>query len=202
MAKYNKETMDYVDGFGVHWYWDEFIPPNVLDQTHLTFPSKIILNTESSFGDKPYQEHKPILGSWSRGEAYVKDVIENLNHWVAGYIDWNLILNEEGGPNYVDNFVDSAVIMNRTSKSEFYKQPIFYAIGHLSKFIPQGSVRISCKTSNIFLQSTAFLRPDKLITIVLFNSLDTIMDVTIQTNGKGKIFLVIPKRSISTILYK
>jgi len=51
---------------------------------------------------------------------------QDLNHWVSGWTDWNLALDEQGGPNWANNFVDSPIIVSRVT-DEFYKQPMFYA---------------------------------------------------------------------------
>lgn len=64
-----------------------------------------------------------------------------MNHYVVGWIDWNLALNPEGGPNWVDNFVDAPILVYGDD-DEFIKQPIFYAMGHFSIFIPRGSQRV------------------------------------------------------------
>jgi len=55
--------------------------------------------------------------------------LQDLNHWVTGWTDWNIALNLDGGPNWVNNFVDSPIIVN-SETDEFYKQPMFYAMGH------------------------------------------------------------------------
>ncbi len=96
-----------------------------------------------------------------------------MNHWVAGWTDWNMALDLNGGPNWSFNYVDSAVIVNSTA-DEFYKQPMFYIMGHFSKFIPVNSYRISLqshgKTSK-FLSSVAFYEPiSKQTTVVLLNA--------------------------------
>lgn len=87
-----------------------------------------------------------------------------------GWLDWNLALDLEGGPNWVDNFVDSPIIVNATS-GEFYKQPIYYVLAHFSKYIPRGSVRIDIakSESSTNIHSAAFLRPDGAITVILYN---------------------------------
>lgn len=120
-------------------------------------------------GDRPWDVHKPILGFWARCEDYVIDIIEDLNHHVSAWVDWNLILDENGGPNYASNFVDSPIVAN---ESEIYKQPTFYAMGHFSRFILPDSVRIFSKSSHKFIKSTAFLRPDGYTAIVLYNMYD------------------------------
>jgi len=91
-----------------------------------------------------------------------------MNHWVAGWVDWNLALNESGGPNWAGNVVDAAVIIN-TSADEFYKQPMFYALGHFSKFVPPESMRIGIVGGTRSVKATAFHTSDHLIVVVLLN---------------------------------
>lgn len=82
--------------------------------------------------------------------------LQNLNHWVVGYIDWNIALNDQGGPTGPANLtLDAAVIINQTN-GEFYKQPIFYAIGHFSKFIPPGSKKINVTINQPFTDEKYF----------------------------------------------
>lgn len=85
-------------------------------------------------------------------------------------MDWNLALDLEGGPNWVDNFVDAPIIVNATS-GEFYKQPIYYVLAHFSKYVPRGSVRIDVEKSELAanVYSAAFLRPDGAISVVIYN---------------------------------
>lgn len=112
MHEAHNRSLEYLDGFAVHWYWDKVAPASLLDKTHANWPGKLILNTESCLGDKPYQTHGPLLGSWERAEEYVRAYMEDLQHSVNGWIDWNLVLDESGGPNYTNNTVDAPVIMN------------------------------------------------------------------------------------------
>lgn len=79
----------------------------------------------------PHWHRSPLLGSWGRGKHYGTDIIQNLLNWVTGWTDWNLCLDEFGGPNWVGNFVDAPIIVNNSVKNyEFYKQPMFYFMGH------------------------------------------------------------------------
>lgn len=91
-----------------------------------------------------------------------------LGHWVCGWIDWNLALNLNGGPTYLNNTLDASIIVNATA-NEFYKQPMFYALAHLSKFVPPGSKRIQLKTTDSDIDTVAFLRPDETVAVVLLN---------------------------------
>lgn len=66
---------DYVDGVGVHWYWNDFVPASWLTQLHNKYPDKFILPTEACKGDRPWEE-AVVLGSWERGQEYAVDIIE------------------------------------------------------------------------------------------------------------------------------
>ncbi|KAG4067248.1 hypothetical protein HA402_000239 [Bradysia odoriphaga] len=196
----HSEAIKYLDGFAVHWYWDNIAPPSLLDKTHKLFPDKFILNTESCLGDKPLTVHGPILGSWERAEQYARSYIEDLTHWVGGWVDWNIVLDETGGPNYVNNTVEAPVIVNTTSKNEFYKQPIFYIIGHFSRFIVEDSIRIDVRSSHGSVQTVGYQRPDNSIAIVIFNRSLLKADIKLR-DGSINIKLSLPPRSIHTLVY-
>jgi glucosylceramidase len=153
---------------------DRFVPVKQLDLTHEAFPDKFIFGTEACI-DPTQNILLPhvVLGSFDRAEAYAKYIIQDLNHWVTGWTDWNLALDLKGGPNWANNFVDAPVIVNATA-DEFYKQPMFYIMGHFSKFIPEGSVRINIsiesKINNSKISHVAFVNQQLRQTIlVLFN---------------------------------
>lgn len=80
-----------------------------------------------------------------------------------------MALDLNGGPTYIENYVDSPIIVNATA-DEFYKQPMFYALGHISKFIPKHSVRVQSVASyNDNVEVVAVRRPDNAVTIVILN---------------------------------
>jgi len=147
-------------------------------------------------------KEKVILGSWERFEAYAQDILEDLNNWATGWVDWNLALDESGGPNWSKNFVDSPVIVNATA-DEFYKQPMYYAMGHYSKYIPEDSVRIDLHMINASrkLSATAFLRPDGRRTVVVLNRSDEEKLIAIKDAERGTLEFNSPPRSIHTVVY-
>ena len=143
----DERAMKYVSGIGVHWYADDGGLAFALDQCHEEFPDKFILYTESCNGGLN-------LGDWNNGERYLHNIIQNLNHWVVGWTDWNLVLDMLGGPNWANNNVDAPIIVN-PEEGEFYKQPMYYALGHISKFIVPGSVRIDLQKDTIKVEAVA-----------------------------------------------
>ncbi|XP_058130628.1 lysosomal acid glucosylceramidase-like [Anopheles ziemanni] len=201
MDQGHANATSYLDGLAVHWYWDGVAPPALLDQTATSYPGKWIFNTEASLGDKPLQQHRPILGSWERAESYILYVLQDLQHSVNGWIDWNLVLDERGGPNYAKNYVESAVIANITSKEEAYKQPIFYGLGHFSRFILPGSVRLDAQSASSNVVALAFERLDNKTVVVFYNKANTQSIVRIEDKRYGSIRLQLPGKSVHSFLY-
>lgn len=120
-------------------------------------------------------------------------------HSVSGWIDWNLILDTIGGPNYIQNYVDAPIITNATS-GEIYKQPMFYAIGHFSRFITEGSIRIEVTTSNSMIKTVGFKRPDGNVVLVLFNPFKTIELFVLD--GNRTLALTIPSQTVQSVVYR
>ncbi|XP_055586889.1 lysosomal acid glucosylceramidase [Uranotaenia lowii] len=201
MDKGHPNATKYLDGLAVHWYWDGITPASLLDKTVEQYPGKLLFNTEASLGDKPFDTHGPILGSWDRAESYIKYILQDLQHSVNGWIDWNLLLNEIGGPNYANNYVETAVVVNSTTGEEFYKQPIFYGLGHFSRFIAEGSTRIETTSSDSSITVVGFERPDGRTTLVFYNKKSSPCDVTIQDATRGTTQLQIAPKSVHSILY-
>ncbi|XP_076033787.1 lysosomal acid glucosylceramidase-like isoform X1 [Oratosquilla oratoria] len=193
------DAAQYVSGIAVHWYWD-WLSPNLLTETHEEFPEYFILGTEASIGDRPLEQHVA-PGSWERFERYAEDIIEDMNHWVTGWTDWNFALDLEGGPNWARNFVDSSILVDK-DKDEFYKNPMYYALGHFSKFVPEGSRRI--QLSNVDdnnLSSTAFTTPDGTHVLVVLNRGDVSVSLRVSVPDLGVLQSTLGPRSMQTILF-
>ncbi|XP_065174654.1 lysosomal acid glucosylceramidase-like isoform X2 [Sycon ciliatum] len=199
------DAAKYVSGVAVHWYLDAVASSSDLEETHDSFPDKFLLSSEAC------EELVVKLGSWARGIHYANDIIKDLNHWVVGWTDWNLALNGTGGPNWAHNYVDSPIIVN-PSKDEFYKQPMYYAIGHFSAFILPGSVRIHTDLSEPFLswdlETVSFLTPaaisglqQDLVTTVILNKHNTAQTVVFYDPSAGYIERDVQANSIVTIQY-
>ncbi|XP_070622344.1 lysosomal acid glucosylceramidase-like [Erythrolamprus reginae] len=202
----NSTARAFVSGIGLHWYFDRYTPVGLtLDITHRLYPDYFLLYTEACNG---YQDKDVnlALGSWERGTTYSSSILTNLNHFVTGWIDWNLALIMGGGSNFVGNHMDSPVIVNPL-KDEFYKQPMFYHLGHFSKFIPEGSVRVGFKSNCSFqifckLETSAFLTPDGTAVAVVLN--DWFLDIpfTISDDRVGYIKDRARAHSIQTYLWR
>ena len=173
----DEECAKYVWGVGFHWYsGDQF---ENLAKTHGSFPDKKLLFTEGC------QEGGLHLGSWSVGERYGHNMINDFNNWTVGWIDWNMVLNETGGPNHVGNYCDAPIIAN-TSTDEIYYENSYYYIGHFSRYIEQGATRIGCRCNGgDKLEATAFKNPDGTLVLIVMNSNDYEVDYSIKIGDSG-----------------
>ncbi|CAG5024581.1 unnamed protein product [Parnassius apollo] len=164
------EVMDYIDGLAVHFYYDKSTPVQTLKDLHGRYPELFVIATEACNGYLPTDKKRVDLGSWERGEDYIKDIIQDLNNNIVGWIDWNYCLNKYGGPNWEENYVDSPIIVD-AERGEFLKQPMFYAMGHFSKFIPRGSrrIRVQEKSSSKCTDEVAFVTPQNTVVLVIYN---------------------------------
>lgn len=83
-----------IDLIGVHWYLDDFYSRDLLDRILKTY-NKPILYTEGR--DLHDMISGPVFGSWKRCQSYGQRIINIFQHSTAGFIDWNMVLDEHGG---------------------------------------------------------------------------------------------------------
>ncbi len=139
------------------------------------------------------------LGAWHTGERYARNIIGDMNNWLEGFIDWNLVLDMQGGPNHVGNYCDAPIIAD-TEKDEVHYNSSYYYIGHFSKFIKPGAKRIAHETELAEVSLVAFQNEDESIAVVLLNETEAKKETSIELEGKV-VDLVIPARSITTVVF-
>lgn len=182
----------YIDAIGIQNYKNRFFLSTVLDLTYATFPSKPILNTETSF---PYS--KP--GSWDNAEALAFDIIDNLQHDSQGYILNNLLLKQDGGPGISEQKQDAPIFVNNDS-TEILKNPMYYVLAHFSKYITAGSLRLDTY-SDKSLSLVSYLRPDDKIIVIILNRLNKIVPIVLTDIYQGPVELQLKPKSINTMIY-
>lgn len=209
MELMGEESLKYIDAIAVHWYSDRVTPTRFLDLVAKRYPDKPIMNTEASCGTPFFDTPGILLGSWERTERVLDRMIQDFRHQVNGWIEWNMVLDTKGGPNYVGNYVDAPIIFNRTGM-EYYKEPWFYAYAHFSKFIKIGSVRIASEVNGngkFFrpkVSTIAFLTPNGTITLILWNKSDKMQPVTVRHDmydGDAQAHIQLQPRSINTMTF-
>ena len=144
------EAARYVWGTGFHWYGGDHF--DHVQLVHDAWPDKALLFTEGC------QEGGPHLGSWEVGERYARSIINDLNRWTVGWIDWNLLLDERGGPNHVGNYCSAPILADRASGTLMH-QSAYWVLGHFSRFVHPGARRVLCASARADVEATAFIDP-------------------------------------------
>jgi len=167
------EAAKYVWGIGYHWYESWTGGGNIYENEKRvaeTYPKKNLIFTEGCAESFDFAK----IEDWKWGEKYGLSMINDFNNGTVAWTDWNVLLDEKGGPNHVGNFCFAPVHAN-TKTGEIYYLSSFYYIGHFSKFIRPGARRIISSASRGQLLTTAFLNTDGKIAVVVMNqSNDTI----------------------------
>ena len=129
---------------------------------------------------------------------YARDIIGCMNSWVEGWIDWNMVLDKQGGPNWAKNWCLAPVIVD-PDKDEVYFTPMYYTLAHFSKFIRPGAVRIGFEMSDDSLMMTAAQNPDGSIAVVLLNMTSDAKNITLSL-GERSAPVQISAKAIQTIV--
>jgi glucosylceramidase len=173
----------YVWGIGFHWYetWTgagmNFANVSLV---HQAFPDKNLIFTEGCA--ERYDATK--LNDWSLGEKYGTSMINDFNDGTVAWTDWNVLLDEQGGPNHVANFCFAPVHADTKSGNLIYTNSYYY-IGHFSKFIKPGAKRIASAASRDKLLTTAYMNPDGKLAVVVMNKTDEKIDYFLWIKGKA-----------------
>jgi len=157
----------YVWGVAFHWYEDWSGGTQMYDNValvHQLYPTKHLLFTEGT----PANFDSTAYGRWSLGEAYGRSMIHDFNSGTEGWTDWNILLDERGGPNHVGNFCFAPIHADTRTGTLIYTNSYYY-IGHFSKFIRPGARRIVASPSRSMLLTTGFVNDDGTVVVVVMN---------------------------------
>jgi glucosylceramidase len=191
------EISKYVWGIGYHWY-ETWTGSNMMfdnvQQTKEAFPGKHLLFTEGCVEKFDIDR----VHDWKLGERYGYSMINDFNQGVEAWIDWNIILNEHGGPNHAGNFCFAPIVADTKHNKLIYTN-IYYYIGHFSKFVQPDAKRISAGTNRDGLLTCAFQNPDNTIVVVVMNIDDKLMNNTLFLNKQMTTIESLP-HSILTIV--
>ena len=184
------DAAKYVWGTGFHWYCGDHF--DNVQKVHDEFPDKQLIFTEGC------QEGGPHIGSWDLGERYATSIINDLNRWTVAWIDWNLILNEQGGPNHVGNYCSAPIIIDTRSQDLLY-QSSYYYVGHFSRFILPGDKIINSKNTNDIIDVLSSINDQNIVNTVIQNKNESCVEVNYNRGNVNSVFSI-PERSIVTVV--
>jgi len=196
----------YIGGAAYHWYsGDQY---DQVAKVAENYPDKELVFTEGCV------EGGPRNGAWFTGERYAHNIFNDLNNGCTAWIDWNILLDMEGGPNHVGNFCDAPILAD-ASENKLYYQSSYYYIGHFSRFIQPGAIRLFTEIKGYMtpctidgrvgntIECTAFKNPDATISFIVYNRTeeDAVYDLKLS-NGKSLGKIKCPARGIQTAILK
>lgn len=216
-----EESSKYYDGTAIHWYESTYeVFPEALQYAHNKAPDKYLIETEgcvdsevpawkddnwywskeaTDWGwDWASEEEKYLHPKYAPVNRYARDIIGCLNNWVDGWVDWNMVLDRQGGPNWFENWCAAPIIVD-PEKDEVYFTPLFYTMAHFSKYIRPGAEILGIENTNENLQVTAAKNPDGSIAVVVFNEDKEHKSFSLNLNGITKT-LGIQGQALQTII--
>jgi glucosylceramidase len=219
----NDSTSKYFAGTAIHWYESTYeVFPDALQYAHKKAPGKYLIQTEACVDseiphwnddawywkkeatdwgwDWASEKDKYLHPKYAPVNRYAADIIGCLNNRVDGWIDWNMVLDKQGGPNWFKNWCIAPVIVD-TATDEVYFTPLYYTMAHFSKFMRPGAVKIGCTISDKEVLATAVKNPDGSIALVLFNPTEQVKNIAIQLNNK-KTNISINAKALQTVIIK
>ncbi|MEZ4684618.1 MAG: glycoside hydrolase family 30 protein [Bacteroidia bacterium] len=217
----DKEAAKYFAGTAIHWYESTFdVFPTSLQFAHNMAPDKYLIQSEACVDSEvPHWQDDAWYWSkeatdwgwdWAPPESkhlhpkyvpvyrYARDIIGCLNNHVDGWVDWNMVLDRQGGPNWFKNWCVAPVIVD-PEQDEVYFTPLYYTLSQFSRFIRPGAKRIGFTQSDENLHVTAAQNPDGSIAVVLFNPGEETKQITLSLGEKAS-QSSIPGKAIQTII--
>jgi glucosylceramidase len=216
----DEASAKYFDGTAIHWYESTFdYFPDALQYAHAKAPEKYLIETEGCV-DSEVPHWKDDAWYWSKEATdwgwdwaseedkhlhpkyvpvfrYARDIIGCLNNWVDGWVDWNMVLDRQGGPNWFKNWCVAPVIVD-TQADEVYFTPLYYTMAHFSKYIRPGARRIGFELEDEALMATAAQNPDGGLAVVVFNPSEMERDIALVLHQQ-KTHFKIGAKAIQTI---
>lgn len=223
-AMYKDEmTSKYFAGTAIHWYESTYeVFPEALQYAHNKAPNKYLIQTEACVDsevphwqddawywkkeatdwgwDWASEKDKYLHPKYAPVNRYAEDIIGCLNNQVDGWVDWNMVLDRQGGPNWFKNWCVAPVIVD-AENDEVYFTPLYYVMAHFSKFMRPGAIKIGCDVNNKDLKVTAVQNPDESIALVIFNPTTAKHTIEIQINNQNTV-ISIDAKALQTVVIK
>ncbi len=215
------DVKNYFDGTAVHWYASTYeVFPEALQYAHQKAPTKHLIQSEACVDaevpkwkddawywskeatdwgwDWAPEKDKPLHPKYVPVYRYARDIIECLNNWVDGWIDWNMILDRQGGPNWFKNWCVAPVIVDPEA-DEVYFTPLYYTLSHFSKYIRPEAKIIKAEASDKDLLVTAAKNTDGTTAVIVLNQRNESKQFTLKMGDQSKTISISPK-AIQTLI--
>lgn len=169
----------YIAGAAMHWYTGDHF--DAIEILRKQYPGIKLMFSEGCVEYSRFADS----GEVRKAEMYAHDMIGNFRAGVSTFLDWNLLLDEQGGPNHVGNFCAAPVMLEPEEQDGYVKKLMYYYIGQFSRYIPAESVRIATTQYTDGLEVCAFLTPSAERVLVVLNKSEENRPVVIREEEEG-----------------
>lgn len=133
---------------------------------------------------------------------YARNIIVSLDHWMTGWVDWNIVLDQQGGPNHVGNFCGAPIMIDKANQDVYYT-PVYYVLAQLSRTIRPGDVAVQTRNTAPGLDADALhacatMGPDGLLSVQLLNTTTSEIIFNLQVADRFA-EIAIPANAVQTV---
>lgn len=179
-------------GFAYHWYTGDHF--EALSLTSSLYPEKALWFTE---GCVEFSRFGGASGP-DKARMYAHDILGNLRHGGSAQLDWNLLLDDQGGPNHVGNYCEAPLMLQG---DVFLRNPSYYAIGHFSRYLRPGAVRLESSVYDGRIEQVVFRNPDGSRAAVLLNRAPEALPLWVTEDGETGWSLTLSPGSLTTLTW-
>ena len=187
----DETTEQLIAGAAFHWYSGDHF--DALRLVRSQYPQLKLLFSEGCIEYNRFDRDDQLQSA----RMYAHDMIGNFNAGQNTFLDWNILLASDGGPNHAKNFCDAPILCN-TETGAFEKRLSYYYIRHFSRYVAPGALHVATTTFSNEVAAVAFQNPDGRIVAVLLNSSSRARCVYLRINGQ-LIELRLEADAISTV---
>ncbi|MBQ3425306.1 MAG: glycoside hydrolase [Clostridia bacterium] len=208
-------TAGMVDGFAWHWYTGDHF--EALDMLHDRWPDRVLMHTEScplhmpgkTISMSPTEDG--VLNSGGSGDektpwecdrddamAYAHDIIGDFNHGMQRWIDWNMIVDENGGPRRVPGGFAAPLICREDLT---VRRTLTYAwLETIAEAVRPGAVRIGKSVYTEELEVAACKNTDGSLSVVLLNRMKDEAKVNLRLAGRILRDVCLPAGTLTSLI--
>ena len=150
-------------------------------------------------------EDKPAHPRYAPVHRYARDLIDGLQHGFVGWIDWNLVLDERGGPNHQGNLC-GAPVMIEPATGVVYRTPVYDVLAHATRYVRPGDRVVRTTVRGAALQPdelhavTARSADGRWLTVLVFHRGTKALDYDVALPGRHA-RVRIPAQAVQTLRF-
>jgi glucosylceramidase len=186
------DARKYVSGSAFHAYGGNVSAMNIVHNAH---PDKDLYFTEISGGGWATDFGDNLI--WNMRNIF----IGTTKNWSKVALLWNLVLDQNSKPSNNGCSDCRGVLTNNTITEALEYNEEYYSIGHMSKFVRPGAVRVSTKLDQTLIntEAVAFQNTDGTKVLVLCSYHSAYQTFTIRQGSKYVNYTIAPKSVVSIV---